>query len=119
MRFGAGRAGRSGLAILIVNNLSELVRLVKGPVYRLYREMGLAVRSKYRRKIASRGREVVPISASAANDRWSMDFVTDRFESGRYFRILTLVDSHTRECLALEPDARRPSLPEIPYVQVG
>lgn len=72
-------------------------------VYRLYKEMGLTVRSKYRRKIASRGREVVPVSAAAVNERWSMDFVTDRFENGRYFRILTLMDSHTRECLALEP----------------
>ncbi|OPL18336.1 MAG: hypothetical protein AVO35_05690 [Candidatus Aegiribacteria sp. MLS_C] len=30
-----------------------------------------------------------------------MDFVTERFENGRYFRILTVMD--TRECLALEP----------------
>lgn len=72
-------------------------------VRRLYKEMGLTVRSRYRRKIVSRGRGIVPISAAAVNERWSMDFVTDRFENGRYFRILTLMDSHTRECLALEP----------------
>lgn len=32
-----------------------------------------------------------------------MDFVTERFENGRYFRILTLMDQYTRECLTLEP----------------
>ena len=30
-----------------------------------------------------------------------MDFVTDRFQDGRHFRILTVVDPFTRECLAL------------------
>ncbi|MDF1859501.1 MAG: DDE-type integrase/transposase/recombinase [Verrucomicrobiales bacterium] len=30
-----------------------------------------------------------------------MDFVTDRLEDGRYFRILTIVDQFTRECVAL------------------
>jgi hypothetical protein len=72
-------------------------------VYRLYREMGLTVRSKHRRKIASLGRGVVPIPAAAATERWSMDFVMDWFENGRHFRILTLIDSHARECLAPEP----------------
>jgi hypothetical protein len=43
-------------------------------VRRLYMEIGLTVRSKYCRKIVSRGREVVPISAFAVNERWSMDF---------------------------------------------
>ena len=32
-----------------------------------------------------------------------MDFVTERFENGRYFRILTVMDQYTRECLILEP----------------
>ena len=33
---------------------------------------------------------------------WSYDFVTDRTEEGRQFRILVVVDEYTRECLALE-----------------
>jgi putative transposase len=36
-----------------------------------------------------------------ANQRWSKDFVTDILENGSYFRILTVVDQYTRECLAL------------------
>jgi transposase InsO family protein len=35
---------------------------------------------------------------------WSLDFVMDTLVSGRRFRILTLVDDFTRECLALVAD---------------
>lgn len=35
------------------------------------------------------------------NQRWSLDFVADAFSDGRRFRILTVVDDFTRECLAL------------------
>ena len=35
------------------------------------------------------------------NERWSLDFVMDTLVSGRRFRILTLVDDFTRECLGL------------------
>ena len=36
--------------------------------------------------------------------RWSLDFVADTLVSGRRFRILTLVDDFTRECLTLVVD---------------
>ena len=36
--------------------------------------------------------------------RWSLDFVADTLVSGRRFRILTLVDDFTRECLGLVVD---------------
>lgn len=35
---------------------------------------------------------------------WSLDFVSDALTDGRRFRILTLVDDHTRENLALVAD---------------
>lgn len=71
-------------------------------VYRLYRELGLEMRSKKRRKLASAQR--VPMEkATRANERWSMDFVTDQLENGRYFRTLTVVGQCTRECPLLEP----------------
>jgi transposase InsO family protein len=38
------------------------------------------------------------------NLRWSLDFVADTLVSGRRFRILTLVDDFTRECLTLVVD---------------
>lgn len=71
-------------------------------VYRLYREMGLSMRSKARRRLASESRIEMP-AAETPNERWSMDFVTARLENGRYFRTLTMVDQYTRECLVLEP----------------
>jgi hypothetical protein len=33
---------------------------------------------------------------------WSYDFVADRTSDGRAFRMLPLIDEHTRECLAID-----------------
>lgn len=38
------------------------------------------------------------------NQRWSLDFVSDAFTDSRRFRILAVVDDHTRENLALIAD---------------
>ena len=38
------------------------------------------------------------------NARWSLDFVSDQFVSGRRFRILGIYDDCTRECLATVAD---------------
>lgn len=72
-------------------------------IYRLYREEELIVRTKQRRKIARRQRMQTPM-ATGPNQCWSMDFVSDKFADGRSFRILTIIDQFTRECVALEAD---------------
>lgn len=41
---------------------------------------------------------------TAANQVWSVDFMTDALSSGRRFRTLNIVDDYTRECLAIEVD---------------
>ncbi|GAA3998945.1 hypothetical protein GCM10022631_07180 [Deinococcus rubellus] len=46
-------------------------------VYRLYRAAGLAVRRKVRKKPAARERVQKP-AVSAANQRWSMEFMSDQ-----------------------------------------
>ena len=75
-------------------------------VYRLYREEGLALRKKPpRRRVACVKREIQP-AAEAKNDCWSMDFVSDQLFDGRRLRVLTLVDNHTRESLALHVNQR-------------
>jgi len=74
-------------------------------VYRIYREEGLMVRTKIRKKIARR-RPLVVALATGPNQRWSMDFVAERLEDGRKFRILTVVDQFTRECVALHAKPR-------------
>ncbi len=40
----------------------------------------------------------------AANQRWSVDFVSDTLSDGRRFRILCVVDDFSRECLGLVAD---------------
>ena len=72
-------------------------------IYRLYTEEGLIVRTKPRKKLASRNR-VSAGSATAPNQRWSMDFVHARLTDRRWFCVLTVVDQFTRECLLLHTD---------------
>jgi putative transposase len=43
-------------------------------------------------------------AAAAPNERWAMDFVHDTPSTGRSFRALAVVDTCTRECLAIEVD---------------
>lgn len=42
--------------------------------------------------------------ATAPNERWSMDFVSDRLMDGRWVRVLTVIDQYTRECVLLLAD---------------
>lgn len=75
-------------------------------VYRLYREEGLALQ----RRRPKRRRSAMPRSprreTTRANERWAMDFMQDVLADGRTVRVFTLVDAHTRECLALEAAPR-------------
>ncbi|AKZ28967.1 transposase [Ralstonia solanacearum] len=71
-------------------------------VYRLYKEEGLNLRTKRpRRRKAAAHRLERPV-LTAPNQSWSMDFVSDALFNGNKFRALTVVDNHTRECLAIE-----------------
>jgi putative transposase len=70
---------------------------------RLYREEGLALRKKRRRKGAA-GVRIMLQAPTRPNERWSMDFVTDSLLTGRRFRALTILDYFSRECLAIEVD---------------
>jgi len=71
-------------------------------VYRLYVEEKLSLRRKRGRK-RSAVRQPLP-EPVAANQVWSVDFMTDALSSGRRFRTLNIVDDYTRECLAIEVD---------------
>lgn len=76
---------------------------------RLYREERLQVRRRGSRKRASGTRAPMSIP-QGANQRWSLDFLSDAFTDGRRFRILAIVDDFTRECLALVADTSLPGL---------
>ena len=72
-------------------------------LFRIYREERLHVRRRGGRKraIGTRAPMVLPLMP---NQRWSLDFVSDQLTDGRRFRIMTVVDDCTRECLALIAD---------------
>ncbi len=77
-------------------------------VERVYREAGLSLRRKKRRRLH---RQRTPmVAAQSANEEWAMDFVTDSMASARHMRILTVVDVFTRECLTLETDTSMGSM---------
>jgi putative transposase len=75
-------------------------------VYRVYREAGLLIRRRRRKRLLRAG--FVRPMVSAPNQEWAMDFVHDAAESGRKFRVLSVIDVYTRECLALEVDTGFP-----------
>ena len=70
---------------------------------RIYREEGLVLRRKRRRKGAA-GVRVIMNPPEQPNERWSRDFVTDSIVTGRRFRALAIVDDYSRECPAIEVD---------------
>ena len=72
-------------------------------VYRIYREERLTVRKRGGRKraLGTRAPMAVP---QAADQRWSLDFVSDALMDGRRFRILCVIDDFSRECLATVVD---------------
>jgi putative transposase len=72
-------------------------------LFRLYREEKLSVRKRGGRKraLGTRAPMLVPLMP---NQRWSLDFVSDQFTDCRRFRVLTLIDDCTRECIALVAD---------------
>lgn len=73
--------------------------LVTNPkrTYRIYREEGLQVRTKRRKKLI---RPRVPMLVpDTVNQRWSMDFISDQLANGRRFRVLNVVDDYSRECV--------------------
>lgn len=82
-------------------------------VQRVYRAAGLQVKRRRRKQVAV-VRHPRPVAA-APNAVWAMDFIGDACATGRRFRVFSLVDTCTRECLALEVDT---SLPSARVVQV-
>ena len=74
-------------------------------IYRLYREEGL---DRANEAAAEDGATTAACQRRSArpNQCWSMDFVSDKLADGRSFRILTVVDQFTRECVGWKRIAR-------------
>lgn len=81
-------------------------------VYRIWREEGLKVPEKQ----SKRGRlwlndgSCIRKRPEYRNHVWSYDFVQDRTSDGRKFRMLTIIDEFTRECLEIRVRRRLSTL---------
>jgi putative transposase len=73
-------------------------------IERLWRREGLKVPQKQpkRRRLWLNDGSCVRLRSAYQNHVWSYDFVQDRTHDGRAFRLLTLIDECTRECLAID-----------------
>lgn len=72
-------------------------------VYRIYRQEGLNLRHKGRRKQISRAR-IPKVDVMGVNQCWAMDFMSDALFNGRRFRALIMMDVYSRECLNIYAD---------------
>jgi putative transposase len=72
-------------------------------VYRLYSQEQLTVRCKGRKRLKSelRGQPALP---AAMHELWTLDFISDALCDGRSFRTLNVLDTYSRQCLAMETD---------------
>lgn len=75
-------------------------------VYRIYREEGLLVRKRARKRLVRRCER--PALPTRPNEEWSMDFTADQLADGRRFRTFNVVDDFTRECLAIQVERSIP-----------
>ena len=103
----AGQKRRYGYRRLHVLLLREGWLLNWKRTYRVYREAGLMVRRRKRKRIAGIERQD-KVMTTGPNQSWSMDFVSDGFVDGRRLRCLNIVDDFTKECLAIEVDTSLP-----------
>jgi transposase InsO family protein len=66
---------------------------------RIWREEGLRVPQRRRRKRHGSSTAGETVAAAYANHVWAIDFQNDRVEDGRAFKVASIVDEHTRESL--------------------
>ena len=99
----AEERGRFGSPRLLVLLRREGWPVNHKRVERIYRQEGLSLRQRRRKKRPSHLRVVRP-SPDGANQHWAMDFVSDSLADGRRMRVLTVVDLWDRRSLCLETD---------------
>ena len=73
-------------------------------VYRLWRQEGLKVpqKKRKRRRLGDSAGGIARRIAERKDHVWSLDFIFDRTSNGHPLKILSIVDEYTRECVALE-----------------
>ena len=89
--------------------LNREMRVNHKKVYRIYCEEGLKIRRRPRRSRHPLPRHKIRLP-ERLNERWSMDFMSDNLYDGRAFRVLNILDDHSREALSMEVDTSLPGL---------
>ena len=81
-------------------------------VERIWRREGLKVPQKQpkRGRLWLNDGSCIRLRPQHRNHVWAYDFVMDRTHDGRAFRMLTIIDEYTRECLAIVVGRRLTSL---------
>ena len=99
----ATRYGRYGYRRITAILKSEGWRVNHKRVERVWRMEGLKVPQKQpkRGRLWLNDGSCIRLRPEHKDHVWSYDFVTARTSDGRAFRILTLIDEYTRECLAM------------------
>lgn len=70
---------------------------------RLYRQHGLVLRRRRRRRLPVEARKPL-LQPIRPNLCWSLDFMGDSLADGRSYRVLNVLDDYAREALAIEID---------------
>ena len=99
----ATRYGRYGYRRIRRLLLDEGWHVSVKRVYRIWRREGLKVPKKQpkRGRLWLNDGSCIRLRPERPNHVWSYDFMQDRTEDGRRFRMLTVIDEYTRRCLAI------------------
>jgi len=102
----ATRYGRYGYRRITALLKQENWKVNHKRVERIWRKEGLKVpqRQPKRGRLWLNDGSCVRLRPEHKDHVWSYDFMVDRMANGRPFRILTILDEYTRECLAILVD---------------
>jgi len=100
----ASQYGRYGYRRITALLQQQGWHVSKKRVKRIWRCEGLKVPQKQpkRRRLWLNDGSCIRLRPAYANHVWAYDFVLDRTHNGKAFKMLTVVDEFSRECLAIE-----------------